>query len=242
MAVGVIFGPESMSSAFHAMNICDSKEIPYINIYMDEDAKSKSAILNMYPNLDSLTQLLLDHVNASEWKSITILYESPLWLRRVAKILEINKQLKNRINIRNLDYTTNNEFRPTLQDVRDSDDSNIILECSFESLSTILRQAMQVGLMTKHYRWIITNLDAHSINLEPYQYSGANITTFRLLDTNNAIFDQLSKGDDLENDNDLFNVDPESKMNADNKDDKCLSKSDRTLPTYPEKFNGKRNR
>lgn len=81
----------------------------------------------MYPSLDSLTQLLLDQINASEWKSITILYESPLWLRRVASVLEINKKLKNRINIRNLDYTTNNEFRPTLQDVRDSDDSNIIL-------------------------------------------------------------------------------------------------------------------
>lgn len=230
-----------MSSAYHAMNLCDAKEIPYINIHMDEDAASKSTVLNIYPNVESTTQLLLDYVNASEWNRITILYESPLWLRRVANILEINKRLKNRINVRNLDYTTNNEFRPTLQDVRDSDDSNIILECSFESLPLILRQAMQVGLMTKHYRWIITNLDAHSIDLEPYQYSGANITTFRILDRKHPVFNPFIRNDDAENSDDMFNVDPESKPNKNAQfGENCKQNADTkpVIPTYPEKING----
>lgn len=218
------------------MNICDAKEIPYINAYLDEDAASKSTVLNIHPNLESLTQLLLDYVNAAGWERITILYESPLWLRRVANILEINKQLGNRINVRNLDYTTNNEFRPTLQDVRDSDDANIILECSIESLPLILRQAMQVGLMTKHYRWIITNLDAHSSDLEPYQFSGTNITTFRILDKRHPIFNTLKEPEDLENDNDLFNVDPESRFSA----EQCKKNSEikSQIPNYPGKLNG----
>lgn len=200
---------------------------------MDEDAAVKSAVLHMYPNLEGLTQLLLDYVNASAWDSATILYESPLWLRRIAKVLETNKDLKNRISVRNLDYTTNNEFRPILQEVRESDCSNIILECSSESLPIILRQSMQVGLMTKHYRWIVTNLDTHSINLEPYQYSGANITTFRILDAQHPIF-RPSKADDFDN-QDLFNVDPESMMNVEN----CKSDNTVLIPNYPEKFNGR---
>lgn len=227
------------------MNICDAKEIPYINTYMDEDAVSKSTVLNMHPNLNTLTQLLLDYVNASNWKTITILYESPLWLRRVANILETNNPSRNRINVRNLDscldYTTNNEFRPTLQDVRDADETNIILECSTESLPIILRQAMQVGLMTKHFRWILTNLDTHSIDLEPYQYNGANITTFRILDSNHAIFSSRPTAQEDDNE-DLFNVDPESRQNADGNqfgDDKCNSNAfDRLIPVYPEKLNG----
>lgn len=237
----MIFGPRSISSAFHAMNICDAKEIPYINTYMDEDATSKSTVLNMHPHLSTLTQLLLDFVNASDWKRATILYESPLWLRRVATILEIGNPIGNRINVRNLDYTTNNEFRPTLQGVRDADETNIILECSSESLPIILRQAMQVGLMTKHFRWILTNLDTHSIDLEPYQYNGANITTFRILDSNHGIFNSPKKSKDVDDDDDdnedLFNVDPESKLNA----DKCSAtngNNDRTLPVYPDKFTG----
>lgn len=223
------------------MNICDAKEIPYINTYMDEDAVSKFTVLNMHPNLNTLTQLLLDYVNASNWKTITILYESPLWLRRVANILEINNPSRNRINVRNLDYTTNNEFRPTLQDVRDADETNIILECSTESLPIILRQAMQVGLMTKHFRWILTNLDTHSIDLEPYQYNGANITTFRILDSNHAIFNLRPTTQEDDNE-DLFNVDPESRRNANGNqlgDDKCNSNTvDRLIPVYPEKLNG----
>lgn len=96
---------------------------------------------------------------------------------------------------------------------------------------------MQVGLMTKHYRWIITNLDAHSINLEPYQYSGANITTFRLLDTGHAIFDQVPKANDFENNDDLFNVDPDIKLDTDN--ERCRSDVDKHFPTYPQRFRGK---
>lgn len=224
------------------MNICDSKEVPYINTYLNDDATSKSVALNMYPNLDSLTQLVLDYVNASEWKAVIILYESPLWLRRIANILELNKQLKNRINIRNLDYTKNNEFRPTLQEIRDSDHTNIVLECSFESLPIILRQAMQVGLMTKHHKWIITNLDAHSINLEPYQYSGANITTFRILDTKHPVFDLYGKSNDPVDPNDLFNVDPESRANtASSKTKHCNIdfNGDIRIPVYPAKFSSR---
>ncbi|XP_031627054.1 glutamate receptor ionotropic, kainate 2-like [Contarinia nasturtii] len=239
--VGVIFGPQSVSSAYHAMNICDSKEIPYVNTYMDEDAAAKSAALNIHPNLESLTQLLLDFVIASEWKNVTILYESPLWLKRVAKVLETNKDLKNRINVRNLDYTTNNEFRPVLQKARELESTNIILECSSESLPIILRQSMQVGLITKQYNWIITNLDTHSINLEPYQYSDAKITTFRILNKKHPIFD--TPKDDDDSNQDLFNVDPESKFDVETSstNNNCKSNFDSTnvvIPNYPDKLNG----
>lgn len=33
-------------------------EIPYINTFLDEDAALKLSVLNVYPNLDSLTQLV----------------------------------------------------------------------------------------------------------------------------------------------------------------------------------------
>lgn len=229
------------------MNICDIQEIPYINTFVDEDAASKLSVLNVYPNLDSLTQLVLDYVNASNWRQATILYESSLWLRRAGKILETNNLLKNRISVHDLDYTTNNEFRPILQDVRDSNDTNVILDCSIESLPIILRQAMEVGLMTKYYKWIIANLDAHSIDLEPYRYSGVNITMFRIVNTNHPIFD-LTRTNANDNDNDandddddVFNIDPESRRIS--KDRNCDANNNKMnsidFPIYPEKFKSK---
>lgn len=242
--MGTVIGPESVSSANHTMNICDIQEIPYINTFLDEDAALKLSVLNVYPNLDSLTQLVLDYVNASNWQQATILYESSLWLRRAGKMLETNNLLKNRISAHDLDYTTNNEFRPTLQDVRDSNDTNIILDCSIESLPIILRQAMEVGLMTKYYKWILANLDAHSIDLEPYRYSGVNITMFRIINTNYPIFDltktDANGNDDINNDDDddLFNIDPESRKKSmdRNCDANNANSNNIALPIYPEKF------
>lgn len=181
--------------------------------------------------LDSLTQLVLDYVNASDWRQATILYESSLWLRRAANILETNNLLKNRISVHDLDYTTDNEFRPTLQDIRDSNDTNIILDCSIETLPIILRQAMEVGLMTKYYKWVIANLDAHSIDLDAYRYSGVNITLFRILNTKHPIFEL--KNDDSEAVDDAFDVDPESHKKCDTSNN---NENNIVFPVYPEKF------
>lgn len=47
-------------------------------------------------------------------------------------------------------------------------------------------QAMQVGLITDNYNFLINNMDIESINLKPYSYGGANITVFRILDSENS--------------------------------------------------------
>lgn len=135
-----MIGPKSDSPGYHVMNLCDTKEIPYISTSLDKDSFQKSSVLNMYPSEESLIQVVASLVNASQWQQMTILYESPSWLRRVTKLLELNNIWGNRISVRNLDYTTNSEFRPTLQEVRDTDDTNIILECSIEPLPVILKQ------------------------------------------------------------------------------------------------------
>lgn len=45
---------------------------------------------------------------------------------------------------------------------------------------------MQVGLITDNYNFLINNMDIESINLKPYSYGGANITVFRILDSENS--------------------------------------------------------
>lgn len=53
---------------------------------------------------------------------------------------------------------------------------------------------MQVGLITDNYNFLINNLDIESINLKPYSYGGANITVFRILNSENndmKMFDEF---------------------------------------------------
>lgn len=85
------------------------------------------------------------------------------------------------VTVRQLDITANKNYRPQLRRVKLSPDKNIVLCSSIESLPEILKQAQQVGLMTDEHQFIITSLDMHTIDLEPYQYSGANITGFRMV-------------------------------------------------------------
>lgn len=73
-------------------------------------------------------------------------------------------------------------FRPVLKAVRLSDVRHIMLECSADTLSEVLKQAMQVGLLTDQHQFIITTLDMHTIDLEPYKHSGVNLTGVRLVD------------------------------------------------------------
>lgn len=99
-------------------------------------------------------------------------------------------------------------------------------------------QAQQIGLLVDTYQIILTNLDAHTIDLEPYQYGGANITTLRMIDAtsvslteyaeymNKVAKDEMKK-DEAENENPDENVktsygdgdEPISEDDADKKED-----------------------
>lgn len=85
------------------------------------------------------------------------------------------------VSVRQLDLTSNNNYRPQLRRVKHSGDKNIMISSSIESLPEILKQAQQVGLLTEEHQFIITSLDMHTLDLEPFQHSGANITGVRII-------------------------------------------------------------
>lgn len=60
--------------------------------------------------------------------------------------------------------------------------------------------------MTDKHQFIITSLDLHTINLEPYQYSGTNITGIRMVNpespltvqvTNSIAESKINNGEDV---------------------------------------------
>jgi glutamate receptor, ionotropic, invertebrate len=85
------------------------------------------------------------------------------------------------ITLRQLDITGDGNYRPQLRRVKESGDTNLVLCSSIDVLPEILKQAQQVGLLTNNHQVIITSLDMHTIDLEPYQHGGTNITGFRMV-------------------------------------------------------------
>ncbi|XP_037036365.1 glutamate receptor ionotropic, kainate 3-like isoform X2 [Bradysia coprophila] len=174
------------------MNICDAKEIPYIDVNLDPN--TKQPVINLHPHPEALAQMFVDIANASNWKGFTVVYESAPWLPRMAKLLKLYDPKSYTITLRRINvglHKTN--FRPVLRRVKVSGETNIVLDCSIETLPELLKQAQQVGLMTENHQFIITTMDMHTIDLEPYQFSGTNITAIRLVNPASPMMGHITK-------------------------------------------------
>lgn len=137
--MAAIFGPEDESSAVHAANICDTKEIPYIDRRWD--ALSTIPVVNMYPDPESTAQMVTELVVAAEWQSFTVLYENPEWLPHLSKLLELYDPKGDTITVKRIDVgLPTKNFRTALREVKQSIDVCIVIECSIENLGEILKQ------------------------------------------------------------------------------------------------------
>lgn len=74
---GIVHGPLSPESAVHVQNICDTKEMPLLETRYDPN--TQQPIINLYPHPDMLAKMFLDLVEAWEWDTFTIIYESAPW-------------------------------------------------------------------------------------------------------------------------------------------------------------------
>lgn len=133
-----VIGPKSPVASAHIANMCDAKEIPFIDTYMDFD--SKTTTINLYPSQDTLSRLLIDVVNKYEWKDFTILYEAPFYVKRISPILLERNSKQGIITIQPLEVGTN--FRGVLKNVKNLGDRsrNIIIESSIDHLFEIMEQ------------------------------------------------------------------------------------------------------
>lgn len=180
--IAALFGPKSPQTALHVQSICDAKEMPYIDIR--PDVYSQQPTINLHPHPHAVQRILMDLITAFEWMEFTILYESAPWLSHVQDLLKLYDHRGYTITVRQLDLKLNDNYRNVLRRVKKTLNTKIILECSIDILPEVLRQAQQVGLLTEHHHFIVTSFDFHTIDIEPFQYSGTNFTGIRLIDPN----------------------------------------------------------
>lgn len=183
--VAAVIGPTASSSAYHAQSVCDTKEMPYIDTRYDFTSNLPGINLHPYPRV--LANVFVDLVKAWGWKGFSVLYEDSFWLPQVAELLKLYDFKGSTVTLRRFDLGLNGNYRSVLRRVKLSNDFNIVIDCSVKVLPEVLKQAQQVGLLTDKHSIFITSLDLHTLNLEPYQYSGTNMTGIRLVDPTNAM-------------------------------------------------------
>ncbi|XP_043279268.1 uncharacterized protein [Venturia canescens] len=176
--VAAIFGPSGKKSA-HVQNMCDGADIPNIVVHPELEPMRNRAF-NFFPQTEILGKLFANVITEFQWKAFTILYESSDSLVGIDALLKRGNPKSHTVAIRHLG--AGRDFRKVLLDVKKTKVENLVIDCSYNILELVLRQCQQVGLMSDGHSIMVTNLDLHTIDLEPYQYSGVNLTGFRLID------------------------------------------------------------
>ena len=83
------------------------------------------------------------------------------------------------------------EYRTTFKELHKLAIKNIIVDVPQEHIYNVLKHAQQVDMLSDYHNYFFTSLDLHTVDLEEFQYVGANISAFSLVDLNSKDFGQI---------------------------------------------------
>ncbi|KAM8835682.1 glutamate receptor ionotropic, kainate 1 isoform 2-T2 [Synchiropus picturatus] len=187
LALGVVavFGPSHSSSVSAVQSICNALEVPHIQTRWKHPSVDNrdTFFINLFPEYTAVARAVLDVVTFFKWRRLTVIYEDSIGLMRMQELIKAPAKLSLKIKIRQLN-PSNPDARPLLKELKKDKEFFIIFDCSYRTASELLKQLSSMGMMTEYYHFFFTTLDLFALDLEPYRYSGVNMTGFRLLNMN----------------------------------------------------------
>ncbi|XP_041114644.1 LOW QUALITY PROTEIN: glutamate receptor ionotropic, kainate 1-like [Polyodon spathula] len=187
LGVAAVFGPSHSSSVSAVQSICNALEVPHIQTRWKHPAvdNKDTFYINLYPDYVSISRAILDIVQYYKWKTVTVVYEDGTGLIRLQELIKAPSRYNIKIKIRQLP-TMSKDARPLLKEMKKGKEFFVIFDCTHQTTAEVLKQILSMGMMTEYYHYFFTTLDLFALDLEPYRYSGVNITGFRLLNIDNA--------------------------------------------------------
>uniref|UniRef100_A0A673CA21 Glutamate receptor n=1 Tax=Sphaeramia orbicularis TaxID=375764 RepID=A0A673CA21_9TELE len=186
LGVGAVFGPSHSSSVSAVQSICNALEVPHIQTRWKHPSvdNKDNFYINLYPEYASISRSVLDIVQYYKWKTVTVVYEDATGLIRLQELIKAPSRYSIKIKIRQLP-TGSKDARPLLKEMKKGKEFYVIFDCSYQTSADVLKQILSMGMMTEYYHFFFTTLDLFALDLEPYRYSGVNMTGFRLLNIDN---------------------------------------------------------
>ncbi|XP_037079168.1 glutamate receptor ionotropic, kainate 2-like [Pollicipes pollicipes] len=182
LGVGAIVGPSAEPAASHVRSMCDTKSVPHIDTTWRYRRGSEHFSVNLYPHAATLSKAYVDILKTLGWTKFHVLYEDNDSLVRLQEVLQMPDN-NNKISASVRQLPKNKDYRPLLKQVQNSGGTHIVIDCSTENIFNVLKQAQQIGMVTRYYHYFFTNLDLHTVELHDFQYAGTNITGLRLINT-----------------------------------------------------------
>uniref|UniRef100_A0A8C6M1T8 Glutamate receptor n=1 Tax=Nothobranchius furzeri TaxID=105023 RepID=A0A8C6M1T8_NOTFU len=186
LGVGAVFGPSHSSSVSAVQSICNALEVPHIQTHWKHPSvdNKDSFYINLHPEYASISRAVLDIVQFYKWKAVTVVYEDATGLIRLQELIKAPSRYSIKIKIRQLP-SGSKDARPLLKEMKKGKEFFVIFDCTYQTSTDVLKQILSMGMMTEYYHYFFTTLDLFALDLEPYRYSGVNMTGFRLLNVDN---------------------------------------------------------
>ncbi|XP_072254226.1 glutamate receptor ionotropic, kainate 1 isoform X6 [Pyxicephalus adspersus] len=186
LGVAALFGPSHSSSVSAVQSICNALEVPHIQTRWKHPSvdNKDTFFINLHPDYAAISRAVLDLVLHYSWKTVTVVYEDSTGLIRLQELIKAPSRYNIKIKIRQLP-SGNKDARPLLKEMKKAKEFYVIFDCSHETAAEILKQILAMGMMTEYYHYFFTTMDLFALDLEPYRYSGVNMTGFRLLNIDN---------------------------------------------------------
>jgi len=190
--VVAILGPMTGAASQHVQAICDSLEVPHIEIKPELILRRFDLAINLYPSYDILARAYIDLIQAWNWTSFAVVYDSSEAMIRLQDIFkELSGLYAKKWTIKLFQLQANSSFRDSFWSVKRSGENNIVLDVSRDRLFDCLKQAQQVGLMTEKQSYLITSLDLPTIDLDDFRWGKTKITGLQLIDRKSKILEKV---------------------------------------------------
>ncbi|NXW15588.1 GRIK2 protein, partial [Circaetus pectoralis] len=186
LGVAAIFGPSHSSSANAVQSICNALGVPHIQTRWKHQVSDNkdSFYVSLYPDFSSLSRAILDLVQFFKWKTVTVVYDDSTGKAKALDYVQIHSHYCNALSTSKIGSSAA-ECGPMLSKLTQRMLSLYLL---FSDIipNMVFTSALAMGMMTEYYHYIFTTLDLFALDVEPYRYSGVNMTGFRILNTENT--------------------------------------------------------
>ncbi|XP_058806173.1 glutamate receptor ionotropic, kainate 3-like [Phymastichus coffea] len=184
LGLSSVIGPHERTASVYTQGLCALHDIPHI-VIRRESRPTPGPVkpINLYPDTNALAAVYAQMIKRMKWESFSILYEDTDGLIALQDVLKIYPMVPPYTHdIRAFKLGSGPNFSEPLLTAKYSGHKNFLLDCDYDILFDVMRQAQEVGLMSEAYKYIITSLNFQATNLWAFQHTGANISGLRLVD------------------------------------------------------------
>ncbi|RWS24662.1 glutamate receptor: ionotropic kainate 3-like protein 2 [Leptotrombidium deliense] len=163
--ISAVFGPLNEIASLHVRSMCDSMEMPHIEVGWNIEQQIQRHSMNFYPHPKMLVKAFKDLIKQMEWESFALMYEENIEIvfatEFVREMTSSESQQKWKIHLYKFDDEAN--YRNDFRDVLRRKERNILLHVKTENLYRALKQ------------------DFHTIDYEDFMYCNATIVCYTML-------------------------------------------------------------